>query len=101
MAELGLLSDVSEGEFWLGSVFRDTRFVPTGDKYIYSDEARNIHEREVKWWKLAGATPTIALSDLPGGSTSPPERPTYSPTCPKCGMLADDGVCMWCGTSQV
>lgn len=41
-----------EKEFWIGAVFRDPRFEWTGERYSYSDPARNVHERTVKVWRL-------------------------------------------------
>lgn len=42
--------------FWLGAVFRELKdagvLVKTGNRYKYSDESRNIHEREVALWQL-------------------------------------------------
>lgn len=42
--------------FWLGAVFRELKdlgvLVKTGLRYKYSDETRNIHEREVHLWQL-------------------------------------------------
>lgn len=43
-----------EKEFWIGAVFRDPRFEWTGERYSYSDAARNVHERTIKVWRLKG-----------------------------------------------
>ena len=56
MAAVGKLNGV-EGDYWLGAVFRDSRFEWTGRYTTYSDSARNIHERTIKIWKLKGTTP--------------------------------------------
>jgi hypothetical protein len=41
---------------WLGAVFRELRdggvLTKTGNRYKYSDEERNIHEREVALWEI-------------------------------------------------
>jgi hypothetical protein len=48
----GFLRNDGSKEFWLGALFRDRRFEATGERFSYTDEGRNIHEREVKLWRL-------------------------------------------------
>jgi len=54
MHRIGLLDGYDGADYWLGCVFRSPEFVFTGDWYTYSDPYRNVHERRVRVWALAG-----------------------------------------------
>ena len=71
-----LKDDIIDGRgkaFWLGAVFRTLKdagvLVKTGLRYKYSDEARNIHEREVALWQLN------EKADLTPYRIAPTEKP--------------------------
>lgn len=59
--------------FWLGAVFRELKdagiLVKTGNRYKYSDEKRNIHEREIALWQLNDQ------ADLTPYRIAPTEKP--------------------------
>lgn len=52
-------------DFWLGAVFRDGPFLPTGLRFKYTDGARNIHDREVRVWQLDPQAPAVVEPTLP------------------------------------
>jgi hypothetical protein len=55
-------------EHWIGAIFNASDFEWTGAFHAYRDDARNIHERTVKVWRLRpGAS----------GYSRPPDTPPY------------------------
>jgi hypothetical protein len=49
----GVLKGYRGGHFFLGRVFnKNSGFEKTGEIHKYSDVARNIHDREIKIWRL-------------------------------------------------
>lgn len=52
MEKRGILDGYNGAHFWLGSVFNGGPFEKTGTIHKYSEPGRNIHDREVKVWRL-------------------------------------------------
>lgn len=52
MVEEGILDGYTGADFWLGTVFNSGPWEPTRRRYKYTDAERNIHDREVRIWKL-------------------------------------------------
>jgi hypothetical protein len=52
MVEEGILDGYTGADFWLGTVFNSGPWEPTGRRHKYTDNERNIHDREVRIWKL-------------------------------------------------
>lgn len=69
MADVGLVSDDSGPEHWMGAVFkrlkREDVLVETNNRYKYTSESRGIHEREVKIWALKNNADTSKYNEKP------------------------------------
>jgi hypothetical protein len=71
LGALGLLT-ADVGDYWLGAVFHNAAFEWTGGRYTYTDDARNIHERTIKIWRLAHDGGGYSLpADMPAFRASP------------------------------
>jgi hypothetical protein len=67
LEDMGMLASGGR-EFWLGSVFNASDFEWSGSYFTYSNEARNIHERTIKVWRLRRGSE---------GYPQPPDMPVY------------------------
>jgi hypothetical protein len=81
MQARGLFDDYKGGFFWMSAVFCDDGiFTWDGTKTSYRDRANNIHEREIRNWKLASPDVTTEYVPLPC-------RPPTKMDCPQLNLL--------------
>lgn len=82
LAGLGLLDDPNLNDYWLGAVFNKSLFRWTGGFHVYSDPARNIHERTIKLWNLPPGEPGYTKKPDPWSGAPEPARPPRAPREP-------------------